>query len=945
MNWLKAKNTKVKKRTSAVLTVLVLVMTCCWQISAAVPQKDTPDYKVAFYAYDCYHMQDANGRKYGYGYDMMQDLSEFMQCTFSYVGYEKSAQECEEMLRNGELDLYTAAKITPEREKEFVFSKHPAITSTTCMNVKRGNTAVVPGDYSTYNGLRIGLLKRHTYNDKFIQFTKEKGFDCRIFYYTTPTDLSNALINGEVDALVNSYIRTPEDEMTIENFGETPYYFMAGKENQSLIDELDSAIDEMNIESPNWRDTLYNQYYGSQDSNTELTAEEKNLLKQMQAEHAVVRAVMNPDNNPYAWYDADGRSYGITADLFTETIKALGLEYEILPVSSRTEYKELLESGEVDVCIDIDSYYADEGEYKYKLTDPYLTTTVSILKRRGASGKMTRIGVLEENLAMKEIIASAWPGAELILLNDTQECVEKIVSEELDGVLLMSYTAQKVARDDVQNRLSVDIVPGMTLGLKMGINHKATHEFVSLWKKTLLKVSENKSDELVQGYLNNTATPNLPAYLFDHPMYLVAAIGILFFVLLVIAMYLESSKAKNKQLLISEQLSDALIEAKNANDAKVNFFSKMSHDIRTPLNVVLGMTQIAKKYKSDPDKLDDALENITSEGNYLLSMINSILDVNQLSHGHIELIYKPFDPDECMRDSMKILLPLAERKKQTLTVSSDFKEHVVIGDSGRFSQIMVNIVSNAIKYTDAGGKIAVTMEALPGNHYRFTCTDNGIGMSQDYLKHICEEYSRAEDKQISSIEGTGLGMSVVNGFTELMHGTLQVESELGKGSTFIVDIPFGEPSVKERELVIHSGEEQNLSRAGFEGKKVLLAEDNMLNAEIAEELLGSIGLTVDWAENGEKAVQKYENSALNEYFVIFMDMQMPVMNGVEATKQIRASKRRDHDLLIIAMTANTLASDRKNCEEAGMNGYISKPIHLKEIENTLKEYSSTQKAR
>ena len=938
MNWLRDRNTKVRRKTAAVLTVLLLTTMCCWWVSAAVPQEDTPDYKVAFYAYDCYHMQDANGKKYGYGYDMMQDLSEFLQCTFSYIGYEKSAKECEEMLRDGELDIYTAAKITPEREKEFVFSKHPAITSTTCMNVKRGNTSVISGDYSTYNGLKIGLLKRHTYNDRFIQFTKEKGFDCDIVYYTTPTDLSNALISGEVDALVNSYIRTPEDEMTIENFGETPYYFMARKENQDLIDKLDAAIDEMNIESPNWRDDLYNQYYGSQDSNTELTSDEKALLKQMQADHTTVRAVMNPDNNPYSWYGENGRGHGITADLFTETAKALGLDYEIVPVSSRKEYQEVLESGKVDVCIDIDSYYADEGEYKYKLTDPYLTTTVSVLKRRGASGKMNRIGVLEDNLAMKEIIASAWPNAEVVLLSNTEECVEEIVSEELDGALLMSYTAQKAARDDIQNRLSVEIVPGMTLGLKMGINHKSSHEFVSLWKKTLSKVSENKSDELVQGYLNNTYIPSLPAYMFDHPLYLVVLIGTLFFVLFIVVLYIESARAKNKQLQISEQLSDALIEAKNANDAKVNFFSKMSHDIRTPLNVVLGMTQIAKKYKSDPNKLDDALENITSEGNYLLTMINSILDVNQLSHGHIELIYKPFDPDECMRDSMKILLPLAERKRQILTFSSDFKDHVVIGDSGRFSQIMVNIVSNAIKYTETGGKIKVTMEALPGSHYRFTCTDDGIGMSKDYLKHICEEYSRAEDKKISSIEGTGLGMSVVKGFTELMHGTLQVESELGKGSTFIVDIPFGEPSVKERELVLHSNEEQNLNHAGFEGKKVLLAEDNMLNAEIAEELLSSIGLIVDLAEDGEKAVQKYENSDLNEYFVIFMDMQMPVMNGVDATKRIRASRRSDHNIPIIAMTANTLASDRKSCEEAGMNGYISKPIHLKEIGNTLKEH-------
>ena len=942
MNWMREKG--MKRGISAVLVGMLLVILCCFPAYAEyVPQEETPNYKVAFYAYDCYHMQDANGRKYGYGYEMMQDLSEFLQCTFSYIGYEKSAKECEEMLRNGEVDLYTAAKMTPEREKDFVFSTHPAITSTTCMNVKRGNTSVVAGDYSTYNGLRIGLLKRHTYNDKFIEFAKEKGFECTIVYYTTPTDLSNALINGEVDALVNSYIRTPEDEMTIENFGETPYYFMARKEDQSLIDQLDDAIDELNIESPNWRDILYNKYYGSQDSNMELTQEERNLLKQMQADGVTIRGVMNPDNNPYSWYEKDGRGYGIAADLFAETAKALKLNYKILSVSSKEEYQKLLESGEVDVCIDMDSYYADEGDYKYKLTDPYLTTTVSVLKRRGASGKMTRIGVVEENLAVKEIIESVWPSAQLILLEDTEECVQKIISEEIDGALLMSYTAQKVARDDVQNRLSVDIVPGETLELKMGINYKANHTFVSLWKKTLSKVSQNKGDELVQEYLNSAAAPSLPAYLFDHPMYLVVIVGALFFLLLIIVLYIESTRAKNKQLRISAQLSDALLEAKNANEAKVNFFSKMSHDIRTPLNVVLGMTQIAKKYKSDPKKLDNALENITSEGNYLLTMINSILDVNQLTHGHIELVYAPFNPDECMRDCMKILLPLAERKNQTLTYSSNFKDHVVVGDAGRFNQIMVNIVSNAIKYTNIDGTIIVSLEVLSNNRYRFTCADNGIGMTKEYLDHICEEYSRAEGKQVSSTEGTGLGMSVVKGFTELMGGTLKVESELGKGSTFIVELPFGKPTIKERELIMNSKEESEADHEDFKGKKVLLAEDNALNAEIAEELLGSIGLVVDIAEDGAKAVEKFEASDLHEYYVIFMDMQMPVLNGVEAAKKIRALTRKDHNVWIIAMTANTLARDRKICEEAGMNGYITKPIHIKEIQRALKEYAQIKK--
>lgn len=923
------------KLAAFMAVILFAVMICSHPVCAAsVPQKQTKDYKVSYYAFDCFNMQNDNGKKYGYGYDMMQDLSGYMQCTFSYIGYDKSAKECEQMLRDGELDIYTAAKRTKEREKEFAFSSHPAITATTCMNVKRGNTKVVAGDYKTYNGLRIGLLKRHTYNERFIKYIKSKGVKCKIVYYETPTELSNALVDGKVDALVNSYIRIPEDEMTIEDFGETPYYFMARKEDQKLIDRLDAAIDQINIETPNWRSDLYNQYYGSQNSNLKLTAGEQALLKKMQKNHTVIRAVMSPDRKPYSWYEGK-KSNGIVADIFKTTAKTLGLDYKIISVSSKKEYNKLLSSGDVDICIDMDSYYEDEGKYKYKLTESYLDTTVSALKRRGASGKMNRIGVLEDSIAMKEIISFTWPDAEIIMLKNTDQCVDKIIDGKIDCAVMMSYMAQEVARNDVQNRLSVDIVPGASLSLKMGVNVKDDYNFYGLWKKTLSEVSANKSAELVQNYLENTNTSNLMAYLFDYPVYLVGMLGLIFVTVFIIFLYIESTRTKNKQLRISRQLSEALMEAKEANNAKVNFFSKMSHDIRTPLNVVLGMTQIAKKYKHDPGKLDDALENITSEGNYLLTMINSILDVNQLEHGQIELIQKPFDLEECMKECIEILQPLARKKEQELKVSCDFKDRVVVGDAGRFSQIIVNIVSNAIKYTEIGGEIKVKLQALPGNYYRFICSDNGIGMKEEYLEHIYEDYSRAEDSRISTTEGTGLGMSVVKGFTELMKGRLEVESELGIGSTFIVEIPFDEPSIKERKLVRKSEKGQEQKKIDFEGKRVLLVEDNALNAEIAIELLQSIGLIVDWAENGKIAVEKFKESKIGTYFAIFMDMQMPVMNGVDATKQIRALKRKDKDVMIFAMTANTFTKDRKSCEEAGMNGYIPKPVNLKDIGDAL----------
>ena len=457
---------KAKRRglKGSVLLGISLMFAFALQLTAqaaSVPKEETPDYKVAFYAYDNYHELDAEGRRSGYGYEMMQNLSRYMQCTFSYVGYDKSAKECEEMLRNGEIDIQTAAARTPEREKEFAFSTHPAITATTCMNVKVGNRKVVAGDYSTYDGLRIGLLRRHTYNDKFIAFTEEKGFNCEILYYETPAELSNALIHDEVDAIVNSYIGTPEDERVVESFGQTAYYIMVRKEDHALVEQIDAAIDNMNVETPNWRTNLYNKYYGSKDFNTDFSEEEQAFLQELQQNGTAIRAVMDPDAAPYSWYEED-EAKGILADIFRETADRLGLSYEIVPVQNREEYRRMIVDGTVDVWMDMDSAY--EETTNYRITDTYLNTTMSVLHRRGlSSSRMETLAVLENNSSVRSVIEQNWPGVQILVLNSLEECTREILHGRVDGALLMTYEAQRLAQQDVQNQLSVDIVPGMTL--------------------------------------------------------------------------------------------------------------------------------------------------------------------------------------------------------------------------------------------------------------------------------------------------------------------------------------------------------------------------------------------------------------------------------------------------------------------------------------------------
>lgn len=268
----------------------------------------------------------------------------------------------------------------------------------------------------------------------------------------------------------------------------------------------------------------------------------------------------------------------------------------------------------------------------------------------------------DEHISVREIVSSVWPDMEFTVVGTAEKCAQQVLAGEADAALLMTYTAQRLARDDLQNRLRVDIVPGAVLELSMGVNANDSTHFYGSWEKTLAGVADGISAEIVQKYLEQTAIPTLAEYLFDYPIYLAVVSSTIILLVLMAALYIQSSRSKKRQEKLSGELAAALERTEEATTAKQDFFSKMSHDIRTPLNLVLGMTQIAQKYKNDPEKLESALNNVTKEGNYLLMLINSILDVNQLEHGMVELVKQPFDPAACLRESADMLRSLAEKK-------------------------------------------------------------------------------------------------------------------------------------------------------------------------------------------------------------------------------------------------------------------------------------------
>ena len=401
----------------------------------------------------------------------------------------------------------------------------------------------------------------------------------------------------------------------------------------------------------------------------------------------IIRAALAPDSAPYAYY-GDGEGQGITADILKATAERLGLDYEFIPAATKQEYIDILKSGSADVWLDSDMENPTVGETYYRTTEPYLRTTVSMLRQRRASSQVKKLIVLSNDRTVKELVSANWPDAEIISAGTTEQCVKSIILGEADGALLVTYTAQKLAREDVQNRLRTDIVQNASVELRMAVNADIDRDFYGLWSKTLLTVSGEVQDNIIDKYVEMPAEKySLRQYIFDHPIIWVLIAAVILSIVFLAVMNAQSVKSRNKQKAISDELALALEEAKEATAAKNEFFSKMSHDIRTPLNAVLGMSQIAQKYIDDPKRLNEALDSISSEGNYLLSLIDSILDVNQLEYGSLELNASPFDLTKCVKDSIDLLIPVARRTDRKLTLNYNCGEAVVIGDSGRLSQI------------------------------------------------------------------------------------------------------------------------------------------------------------------------------------------------------------------------------------------------------------------
>ena len=420
--------------------------------------------------------------------------------------------------------------------------------------------------------------------------------------------------------------------------------------------------------------------------------------------------------------------------------------------------------------------------------------------------------------------------------------------------------------------------------------------------------------------------------------------------------YVISLSDITEEKAVRRLLKDSLAAAKQASKAKSSFLSAMSHDIRTPMNAIIGMATIAERHAGDPERVRDCLDKISVASRLLLGILNEVLDMSKIESGKLLLSNAPFDLNDLIRDTLDMIRPMLESRQHEFHLHMDISQPALQGDTQRIQQILLNLLSNAAKYTPDKGRISLSISekatlAPPMSRIIIVVEDNGFGMSPEFQKRIYDSFARSDDERVHRIQGTGLGMPIVRNLARMMHGSITIESELNQGSRFTVELALcrqqdggrwtAEPPKEEPEPPQRLEADQTLlvMPGDFNGKRILLVEDNELNMEIALELIGSMGVAIDCAETGQQAVERFAASPESYYDLVFMDIQMPVMDGHDATRAIRALNRKDaRQVPIVAMSANAFAEDIQAAENAGMDGHLPKPIDLTLLRDTLRRW-------
>ena len=947
MNKSRIKSTVLCAGIFVVLVIWMVLTVPCRAAETDNDEKQSQIIRVGSFE-DTFAYVDKNGVRRGYGYELMQALAGYTGWKFEYVKCDWS--NCFDKLENGEIDIMGDISYTDERAQRMLFSDEAMGEEKYILYADLADMDIGMSDFKSLDGKRIGVLMGTEPEIMLTQWENKNGIHTEHVNVNNNDDVEKKLANQEIDCFVSleESIWSEQGISSITTIGKSGIYFAINKARSDIKTELDYAMRQLDQESPFFKADLYKKYF-TLDYCQILTGEEKSWLE----EHGDIRiGFLNNDPVIFSRDEATEKLTGMLAEYTSYAKDCLGnqvLKFYIQEYDSYDEMTQALQNSEIDMV-----FYAGRNpdfaeKNGYALTNTAWTYSLMAVtdEKKFDEDRLYTVAVPKEKDALKQHIAFSYPQWKLVDYDSLEDAADMVMNEKADCFLM--GTSQALKYDNERDFKSVPLTKTMEAcfavrggeGPILSILNKTLKAMPSDMLTSALAIYDSTADKVT---FWDFVKDNMPAFFVTAGFSSLGIIGIIL-VLLRKARKAETvaKLAANDTQKLNDKLEIALKKAEDASLAKTRFLNNMSHDIRTPMNAILGYAQIMEDElnRKEMPEVSEHLEKLQQSGNLLLSIINNVLDMARIESGRMEL-----DENYCrIEDVWKSLFAVfdenAMKKNIALHYAMNVEHEHVLTDVTKVKEILVNILSNAIKYTPASGSVMVDVDELPCDEsgymiVKIRVSDTGIGMSQDYQTKIFEAFTREQNTTKSKIAGTGLGMSIVKKYVDLLGGTINVESELGKGSTFTVTLKHR--IADESYYIKKHIEEPGTGSEIFEGRNILLTEDNDLNAEIAEAILERAGLKTVRVEDGIQCVNRIMEMPVGTYDMILMDIQMPKMDGYKATQAIRNLPDRDKACIpIIAMTANAFVEDKRDAIAAGMNGHIAKPIQVDKLLSMLAE--------
>ena len=882
---------------------------------------------------------DDRAPKSGYSYEYLQKLASYTGWKYEYVYGEWD--ELFEKLKDGEIDLMAGVAYSEDRVDQIGYPDSEMLNETFYIYKDTDDSSMQCGDIASYSGKKIGTFKGDQRMTAALEQWKARHrADIEIEYYSDLTECARVFNEQQIDGFVSAdnVVSSYSGITPVEKIGKQPFYLCIAKERENLLSELNMAMSIMNEQDAVEVDELRNKYYTETTVSVFLSQQEQQWMK----EHAQITVGYLADYLPYCDKAEDGSATGLVSDIVPDLFDALSGDYDPEIIyrcfDDQQEMLDCLKNGEVDFVMPVSDgkWYAEQEEFVQ--SSAVVAFPIALVYREPYDNEVTsRIAVNQNNLRQYWYTLANYPDAEIVMYDGIEACIDAVNSGEADSTLLSALRVSQLLNGEKKlNIITLSDSEKLCFGVAAG--NKA---LLQILNHGLSILGESYGLNHTYRYLDTVVTYTLTDVIQDHVWLF---IGLLTVLLILIVTYFihreqEQKKAAQHELKQKELLEKALCAAKQASVAKKVFLQNMSHDIRTPMNAVLGFTNLAIQAGGDTEKTQDYLSKIKISGNHLLGIVNEVLEISRIESGQTKLDESVWSIADIVRETDIIIRDQALAKKQEFSIDIwQVQDMYIYCDKLRVKEILVNLLGNAVKYTQTGGTISLQIIQKPcekenfGN-YEIHVKDNGCGMSEEFRQKIFEPFERQANSTISGIQGTGLGMTIIKGFVDAMGGTIDIKSEENKGTEIIVRLCQRIAEAPEK-----SEEQKTISCSPefFAGKRVLLVEDNSMNREIATAILEEAGFKVDTAENGAIAVEKVTYYPEGFYDVILMDIQMPVMDGYTATRKIRSLENKAiAKIPIIAVSANAFDEDRQTSLEAGMNGHLAKPIVVDELLEVL----------